>query len=73
MLQVNATRYTPLDSQLIAVGTLEPVAGTPLDFTTPTRIGLRFDQLDNGYDINYNVAESQVPHPTNSALHLCAT
>ena len=41
---------------MIPTGELEPVKGTPLDFTTPTPIGARFDQLKGdprGYDHNY--------------------
>lgn len=52
---------------------LEAVAGTPLDFTTPTPIGLRLDQVEGGgYDINYNIQESRQCHPTNPNLRLNA-
>ena len=36
-----APRYTPVDPTLIPTGEIAPVAGTPLDFTTPTAIGAR--------------------------------
>jgi aldose 1-epimerase len=55
-LWLNADRYTPADDQLIPTGEIASVKGTPLDFTTPTRIGARIDQLNpklNGYDHNY--------------------
>lgn len=39
MLQLNATRYLPTDETLIPTGELAPVAGTPMDFTAPKRIG----------------------------------
>lgn len=39
ILYVNAARYTPLDSTLITTGEMLSVAGTPLDFTEPVRIG----------------------------------
>jgi len=60
-LLLNANRYTPVDSTLIPTGTLDPVAGTPMDFTRPTAIGARvrdsFGQLvfGRGYDHNWVV------------------
>ncbi len=56
---INASRYTPVDSTLIPTGELAPLAGTPLDFSTPTPIGARirgnFEQLvfGRGYDHNF--------------------
>jgi len=61
VLTINAERYTPIDATLIPTGALDPVAGTPLDFRTPTPIGARlrdgFEQLvlAQGYDFNYVV------------------
>jgi aldose 1-epimerase len=55
-LFIDADRYTPADGDLIPTGEIAPVKGTPLDFTQPTRIGARIDQLKpqpNGYDHNY--------------------
>ena len=52
-LYVNADRYTPVDADMIPTGELVPVKGTPFDFSSPTVIGSRFDQLENGYDHNY--------------------
>ena len=59
MLQVNANNYTPVDSTLIPTGKIEPVAGTPFDFTKPVAIGARVnedhEQLKHGkgYDHNF--------------------
>lgn len=59
VLYINADKFTPVDSTLIPKGKLEPVKGTPMDFTTPTKIGERvdadFEQLKfgKGYDHNY--------------------
>lgn len=59
VLQVDADKYTPVDSTLIPTGKLEPVAGTPFDFTKPVTIGERInvnnEQLKNGkgYDHNF--------------------
>ena len=61
ILTLNADRYTPVDPTLIPTGAIDPVAGTPLDFTQPTAIGARirdnFPQLviGRGYDHNYVV------------------
>jgi aldose 1-epimerase len=55
-LWLAADRYTPVDDTLIPTGEIKPVRGTPLDFTTPTPIGARIDQLGGepgGYDHNY--------------------
>ena len=58
-MMVNAATYLPVDSTLIPTGNAEPVASTPLDFTTATTIGARIndanEQLKNGkgYDHNY--------------------
>jgi aldose 1-epimerase len=51
-----AAKYTPADDTLIPTGKIEPVKGTPFDFTRPTAIGARIDQLKGdpgGYDVNY--------------------
>lgn len=59
ILQINASRYTPVDETLIPTGRIEPVRGTPMDFTRPAEIGSRigadFEQLrfGNGYDHNW--------------------
>jgi len=58
-LALNASRYTPVDPTLIPTGSLDPVAGTPMDFRHPTAIGARirdnFQQLlyGQGYDHNF--------------------
>jgi aldose 1-epimerase len=59
IIQINADNYTPVDATLIPTGNIEPVAGTPLDFTTPATIGSKInsdhDQIKkgNGFDHNY--------------------
>ena len=48
--------YTPVDDTLIPTGAIEPVEGTPLDFTKPKAIGARIDQMKGdpgGYDHNF--------------------
>lgn len=51
-LTINADNYTLFDSTLIPTGTIEPVKGTPLDFTKVTTIGSRIEEA-GGYDNNY--------------------
>jgi aldose 1-epimerase len=59
VLQLNASRFTPVDQNLIPIGELRPVKSTPLDFTQPTPIGARIDADDeqlhfgHGYDHNF--------------------
>ena len=71
VLQINGSSYTPLDKDLICIGTLAPVAGTPLDFTIATPIGARIEEA-GGYDINYNLLEIQETHPTDASLRAAA-
>jgi len=58
-MQVEAARFTPVDSTLIPTGELKAVAGTPFDFTKPTAIGARIGDTDaqlaigKGYDHNF--------------------
>ena len=58
-LRLNADHYTPVDSLLIPTGAIDPVAGTPMDFTSFHAIGERlrdnFEQLvfGRGYDHNW--------------------
>ena len=49
-------KYTVFNDELIPTGEIASVKGTPLDFTTPTRIGARINQLKpkpGGYDHNF--------------------
>ena len=58
-LMIAAEQFTPVDSELIPTGKLQNVAGTPLDFRSPKRIGDRINdpfeqlQLAKGYDHNW--------------------
>lgn len=59
VLTMKASAFTPVDSVMIPTGEIRPVAGTPLDFTSPhaigERIGDRYEQLilGRGYDHNF--------------------
>ena len=56
ILMLNADGYLPTNAGLIPTGKIDPVAGTPMDFTKPTAIGQRVDadfealKLGGGYD-----------------------
>jgi aldose 1-epimerase len=56
---IDADRFTPVDATLIPTGELAPVAGTPLDFRKPRRVGARIDDAHPqitfglGYDHNW--------------------
>lgn len=52
-LWIDADKYTPVDSTLIPTGKIEPVKGTPFDFTTPKRVGRDIDSVKGGYDHNF--------------------
>ncbi len=63
-LTLNADRFTPVDKNLIPTGELRPVKGTPMDFTSSTKIGARIDDnyeqlvLGHGYDHNWVINRS---------------
>src|SRR5204862_6110908 len=58
-LMINADRFTPVDTTQIPTGELRSVAGTPLDFRQPHRIGERIKadneqlKIGKGYDHNF--------------------
>jgi aldose 1-epimerase len=59
LVTILADRYTEVDGGLIPTGNLPEVAGTPMDFTAPHKIGERIDadfeqlKLGGGYDHNW--------------------
>lgn len=66
-LQINARFYTPTDDTSVPTGEILSVKGTPMDFTSPKKIGAEinadFEQLKfgNGYDQNW-----VLDHPANT-------
>lgn len=59
VLKLEADRYTPADDTLIPTGKIDPVKGTPFDFTAPTPIGKNIKAIKadpQGYDLNYVLA-----------------
>jgi aldose 1-epimerase len=71
-VQINADRFTPVDSTLIPTGKLQDVAGTPFDFRHPAAIGARIEEnneqlkFGGGYDHNW------VPNKTAGQLAVVA-
>ncbi|MGZ3940152.1 MAG: aldose epimerase family protein, partial [Flavisolibacter sp.] len=57
-IQINANKYTPVDSLLIPTGQIADVKGTPFDFTTPKPIGRDIAQVKGGYDHNWVLNKS---------------
>lgn len=52
-LQIDADRFTPVDTTLIPTGELKPVIGTPFDFRKAKKIGTDIDKVPGGYDHNF--------------------
>ena len=56
ILYLNASKYTPVDDELIPTGEIANVEGTPFDFRKPTPIGARIEEVGGtpvGYDHNF--------------------
>ena len=56
ILYISASRYTPVNDELIPTGDIANVEGSPFDFRKPNVIGERFDELSGdpiGYDHNF--------------------
>lgn len=61
-LQLFGSRTTPVDDDLIPTGEILSIQGTPYDFLQPREIGSEFNQLPDGYDINYVLDKSSPKH-----------
>jgi len=65
ILTINANAFTPVDSTLIPIGEIRPVANTPMDFTAPHPVGERissdYEQIvkGRGYDHNWVLNKNQ--------------
>lgn len=59
ILWLKASQYTPVREGLIPTGEIAPVAGTPMDFTQPKKVGADIDSdfgqliMGGGYDHNF--------------------
>ncbi len=59
VLYINASTFTPVDNTYMTTGEILPVAGTPMDFTTPRPVGSKinndeYEQLKNGNGYDHN-------------------
>jgi len=65
-LKLLADKYTPGNESLLPTGKIEPVKGTPFDFTTATSIGSRLKEVKGepvGYDLNFVHGEKRRAEP----------
>jgi aldose 1-epimerase len=69
VLTLNADEYIPVDETKIPTVDSAPVADTPMDFTQPTKIGARIDQLGNGYDHCYILNKGDEPLRLAARVH----
>lgn len=59
VVEINASKTTPIDSNFIPTGEITSVEGTPFDFRTPTKVGAHVNDDDQvlknglGYDHNW--------------------
>lgn len=59
VVQIDAAAFTPTSGILVPTGEIRPVKGTPLDFTSPKRVGDEIDadfeplKFGKGYDHNF--------------------
>ena len=64
-MQIDASKFTPVNKDLSPTGEIRGVKGTPLDFTKPTPIGAgindKYEQLvfAGGYDHNFVIDRSE--------------
>ena len=69
LLKINADNFSPVDTTLIPTGKLQPVKGTPFDFTSFKTIGQDIgkadEQLKNGkgYDHNFVLNKHDITQP----------
>ena len=62
LLQINAKSYTEHGNQSIPTGNILEVSGTPLDFSTPKRIGEDLSKFPVDGGLNHNfILEKQAP------------
>ncbi len=57
-ITLNADKYTIVNKNLIPTGKHPDVKGSPMDFTSPKKIGKEIAAVDGGYDHNYVLNKS---------------
>lgn len=66
-LQIDAGQFTPVNDLLIPTGKIEAVAGTPMDFNSPKRIGRDIAQVEGGFDHNWVLSKGKTASPVSCA------
>lgn len=75
LLTIHADAFTPTDDNLVPTGEVRFVAGTPLDFRQPVRIGARINDpytmhpSTRGYDYNWVVNKMPGEHTLAATLY----
>lgn len=73
LLGILADSYTPIDSNVLATGSIEKVEGTPFDFRKPATIGARLNETNEqlafgkGYDHNFVLNKGITARPEPAA------
>jgi aldose 1-epimerase len=65
LIKINADKYTPTNTVQIPLGFLASVFGTPFDFTTPTAMGARIQDVS----ANFNAPVNQLLAPSQGYDH----
>lgn len=74
VVQINADKFTPVNSVLIPTGEIRSVQGTPFDFRKPMVIGARINSNDeqirfaHGYDDNWVLVKPKPDAMTTAAV-----
>jgi aldose 1-epimerase len=50
LLQLNCSRYLPVNQELVPTGEIADVRGTPMDFTEAKQVGRDLNRVKGGYD-----------------------
>lgn len=66
-ITLHAEKYLPVDDKAIPTGEQAAVAGTPMDFATPHRIGERIAEVPGGYDHCYVLNDRVAAEPALAA------
>lgn len=57
-LQLDCDQFVPVDEVQIPTGQLAEVAGTPMDFREPSKLGERISEVQGGYDHCYVINDA---------------
>jgi len=59
LLQLNCSRYLPVDEELVPTGEIADVQGTPMDFTEAKQVGKDLNRVKGGYDHCFIIDRSE--------------